>query len=156
MNKKFRLVCLGLLVGGLFFTACEQEDTDITDPTIWLGDGTGFIHETETLNVLDTFEIQVVAENGSADLTSLSFIRGGKANTAIDDSNPFVLEVNGFEEKQYTENPIDLEGIDKKGFTTKWKLVAPAAAGENTYEFVVVDEDSKEASVKLTIITTEK
>lgn len=147
--KKIYKLCSLLLIS-FFIISCQ--DDELNNPKIWLGNGTGFIYEDTTLLApLDTFEIQLLADKGIEEFISLDFIKDDSLIKLT--NNPFILEINGFE-NYYEENTINLQGMDKKGFTTKWKLVVPSnKSTHQQYLFKLKNKNGEEISTSFIIKT---
>lgn len=149
MKNIYKLLFLLLL--SLFIISC-QDDDELNNPKIWLGNGTGFIHQdTTVLAALDTFEVQLIADKGTEEFVSLDFLRN---NTVMKiTNNPFLLEINGFENTYIVEdNSISLEGMDKSQFTTKWKIVVPQDNNKyHKYFFRLKNKKGEEISTYFTI-----
>ena len=53
--RKISFLWLSLLFSGIFLiNSCQNEEIGIEEPSIWFGNGQGFIYKDTTLNTLDT------------------------------------------------------------------------------------------------------
>ncbi len=135
-----------LLAGGLFLTSCTDDTVDPTPTaaTVSLGTGAGFISGNAEIETGSTFNVNLIATNGT-DLMKVVTVY--KDNAAMDFND---LTFNG---SGATSNPALLFNTDKTSLNWEIGILGDAADGSHDYKFEIEDEGGLKNFVTINIMT---
>ncbi len=145
MNQRTFFIFPILLAFVALFTACDNTPEPAVGPSISLGTGGQFVSDTATVFTDSTFQIQVTASKGDADLRTIEVRENG---TAI--ANTRIL-IDGF---TAGANPSPLFDAALSSFTYVLTITAGSTADEtNEYTVIVTDTDGLNASASVDVTT---
>lgn len=155
--KKITFIFLALFFSG-FLLSCEEAIETTKPTTLWFGNAEELIYEDATLfvSIADTFQIQVSADNGTAFLSTLTFI-DDSVQIDTSDTNSSILSIESLNSNtKYNENPLLLSTTDQQGFTSTWTFVVQEPLKEdsiiNTYSFRLEDEEGYQRTISLDLL----
>ncbi|MCB0659457.1 MAG: hypothetical protein KDC04_00890 [Saprospiraceae bacterium] len=128
----------------LFLASCGTDTSLTNGPTVSFAVGTDVLSSDATVAAGQEFSIQVVAQAGDAQLSTIT-IKDNGSNVTVDRLT--------FEGLSGAANPLSLTGADKTSFNRKVTIVAHTEAFAHTYSVVITDEDGQSASKNISIST---
>ncbi len=159
-NKKYVMKTVQFLFliffSSLFLFSCVKESESEDSATLWFGNGPNLITKNNTLFVSDTFQVQIIANNGTHNLSQVTFHYDSiQVEIDTNSTNSSILSIQSLNsDAKYNGNPIVLSNSDQRGFTTNWTFIAkqPVKDSTNSYLFFLEDTEGKKINISLDLV----